>query len=162
MKKLFLSLAMIVALLFAVNTESKAQVSFGINAGYSWLSGVVGAELDVGHWGFGAGWMPTQMPGSGTSINSISWFVTYTDGLFKESSGYYVSIGSASQGYRSETSYNGGSWTDGVTNPMWIGMIGYKYNWYSGLNMKAGGGIGWCEYATVFTWEWTIGYSFGK
>lgn len=107
------------------------------------------------------GWMPTSMPGSGDAVTSISWFVTYQDAVFQESSGYYVSIGSASAGYRYEVSYNGGSWTDDVVANMWIGMIGYKYNWYSGLNMKAGLGYGWCEYAGVFTWEVSVGWQFG-
>jgi hypothetical protein len=161
MKKLFLSLAMAFALLFAVNTESKAQVSLGINTGYSWLSGVVGGELDAGHWGVGVGWMPTSMPGSGESLTSISWFVTYSDAIFKESSGYYVTVGQALKGYREEYSYNGGSYGDGITAAMWIGMVGYKYNWYSGLNLKGGVGYGWCEYAGSVAWECTLGYQFG-
>ena len=122
---------------------------------------MVGAELEAGHWGVGMGYMPTTMPGSGESLTSISWFVTYQDAVFQESSGYYVSIGQALEGYRSEYNYNSTGWTDGTTAPMWIAMAGYKYNWYSGLNLKAGCGVGWCEYATVFTWEATLGWKFG-
>lgn len=160
MKKLLLGLITL-TLLFATNIESKAQVSLGINTGYSWLTGVVGGELEVGHFTGGFGYMPTSMPGSGDPITSISWFISYQDAVFQESSGYYVSFGQAMKGYRAQTSYNGGAYGDDLTAPMFIGMIGYKYNWYSGLNLKGGVGYGWCEYAGVFAWEITLGYKFG-
>jgi len=161
MKKLLLSLVMALSLLLVTNIDTQAQLSLGVNAGYSWLTGMVGPELEVGHWSVGMGYMPTSMPGSGEPLTSISWFVTYQTAVFQESSGYYVGLGSASAGYRSEYSYNGGSWTDGTVANMWIAMVGYKYNWYSGLNLKGGVGYGWCEYAGVFTWEVTLGYKFG-
>ena len=161
MKKLIFTFIMVIAMIFAINTETKAQTSFGVNAGYSWLTGMVGPELEVGHWSVGMGYMPTSMPGSGDPITSISWFVTYQDAVFKESSGYYVAFGQAMNGYRAQTSYNGGAYGSDVTASMLIGMIGYKYNWYSGLNLKGGVGYGWCEYAGVFAWEVTLGYKFG-
>jgi len=163
-----------IGMLFATN-ETKAQdlipgykdikpsppVSLGFNAGYSWLQGVIGAELEYGNWAVGGGYYPAKMPGSGESVASISWFVTYQSAVFQKSSGYYASIGMASAGYRYQESWNGGSWGNDIIAPMWIGMIGYKYNWYSGLNLKGGVGYGWCEYAGVFTWEVTLGYKFG-
>ena len=39
-------------------------------------------------------------------------------------------------------------------------MAGYEVNWYSGLNLKAGCGYMWND-GGVFTWELTMGWSFG-
>ena len=57
--------------------------------------------------------------------------------------------------------YNGGSWTDGFTAPMIIANLGYKWQFYSGFNIKAEIGYGWCEYAGVFTYGVTAGWTFG-
>lgn len=161
MKKLFLTFILTISMIFISVNESYSQASLGVNAGYSWLSGIVGAEVEIGHVSGGFGYMPTSMPGSGEPVSSISWFVTYQDAVFQESSGYYIGFGQALKGYREETSYNGGAWTDAVVAPIWIGMVGYKYNWDAGLNMKWGVGYGWCEYAGTFLWEITIGYKIG-
>jgi len=161
MKKIVLSLAMVIALLFAINGETKAQVALNVQGGYSWLNGVVGVEVLPGHWGVSAGYFPAKMPGSGDPVTSISWAVSYYDGLWDES-GYYASVGMASAGYRYQESWNGGAWGNNIVEPMWIGMIGYKYSSYSGWNMKAGGGYGWNSHTGAFTWEITLGKSFGN
>ena len=145
MKKLMLTLAMVMALIFAVNMESKAQdetpVTVGINAGWSYLHGIVGGELKVGHWSAGGGYTPA---GSG------SWFVTYSDAIARVSSGYYVSFGQAINGLVDYYGY--------YYNGM-IVMGGYEVNWYNGLNMKGGLGYMWND-GGVFTWELTLGYQF--
>lgn len=161
MKKVLLSIVMTLALLFATNINTNAQIAGNVQGGYSWLNGVVGAELLLGHIGVSTGYFPAKMPGSGESIASISWAVTYYGGLWDES-GYYGSIGMASAGYRAQTSYNGGAYGSDVVAPMWIAMVGYKYGSYSGFNLKGGVGYGWCEYAGVFTWEITLGFAFGN
>lgn len=156
MKKILTLLVVI----FAFTTLSFSQSAFTVQGGYSWLNGVVGAEYQMGHIAISAGYYPAKMPGSGDPIASFSGAVTWYDGLWSES-GYYASIGFASAGYRHETSYNGGAWGSDIVSPMTIGMIGYKYGSYTGYNMKLGFGYGWCDQASTFTWELTIGYSFG-
>jgi hypothetical protein len=161
MKTTILTLMMVVGFLFTTNMESKAQVpiSLGINTGYSWLSGVAGAEVQFGHWITGVGYWPAKMPGNGETVGSIGWFVEYSDALWDES-GYYANFGIASNGYRSQLSYNGGSYGSDYTNSMYIVNVGYKYGSWNGWNMKAGCGYGWCEEAGVFNFELTLGKKF--
>jgi hypothetical protein len=161
MKKMFLSLIMVFAFMFAINQETNAQtpISLGINTGYSWLSGVIGGEFQVGHFILGAGYWPAKMPGSGETVGSIGWFLEYSDALWDES-GYYVNFGMASNGYRSQYSYNNGPYGSDYTNSMMIVNVGYKYGSWNGWNMKAGCGYGWCEEAGVFNFELTLGKKF--
>lgn len=152
---------MLFVAIFAFATLSFSQSgAFGIQGGYSWLNGVVGAQYQMGHLAIGAGYYPAKMPGSGESVSSFSGVFTWYGGDWDESC-YYASIGVASAGYRSQIDYGYG-WTDDVVKPMTILMGGLKYaskysDWYS----KVGAGVGWCSEATVFTWELTIGYQFG-
>ena len=156
MKKI---LTLLVAM-FAFATLSFSQGAFTVQGGYSWTMGMIGGEYQLGHGAVGAGWMPTTMPGSGESLNSFSAYFAWT-GYDYDESGYYISLGFASAGYRAQTSYNGGAWTDGVVAPMGIVNFGYKLQWYSGLNLKGEVGYGWCEYAGVFTYGITAGWTFG-
>ena len=156
MKKI---LILIVAL-FSITAMSYSQYnSFTVQGGYSWLNGVVGAELQLGHVGLSGGYMPTKMPGSGERLSSFSGAFTWYGDVMDESC-YYTSIGIASAGYRSEVSYNGGSYENGIVKPMGIWMLGYKYAGGTGWSSKIGGGVGWCSEATVFTFEITLAYSF--
>jgi len=146
---------------FATLSFSQTSGSFGIQGGYSWIDGVAGAQLQMGHFAINAGYFPATMPGSGDPIPSFSGALTYYTGNWDESS-YYAKIGVASAGYRYQESWNGGAWGGNVVKPMTIFMAGVKYvgkysNWYS----KGGVGLGWCSEATVFTWELCLGYQFG-
>ena len=98
MKKIFILLT--IFLLFIVNIESKSQTPFAFSAqgGYSWLNGVVGADLQFGKFGISGGWMPTKMPISGTKTSSYGALYS---GNYDETT-VYGSIGIASQGYRYE------------------------------------------------------------
>jgi len=146
--------------IFAFTALSYGQSAFTVQGGYSWTMGMVGAEYQIGHAAVGAGYMPTSMPGSGESLSSYSAYFAWT-GYDYDESGYYISLGFASAGYRYQASYNGGAWTDGVVLPMGIVNIGYKLQWYSGLNIKGEVGYGWCSEAGVFTWGLTAGWTFG-
>jgi len=148
-------------MLFACVTLSQAQSqAFTVQGGYSWTMGMVGVAYQYNFLEVGAGVMPSTMPGSGDAITSFSAYLAWTN-YKPENSGLYASIGFASKGYRSQYSYNGGSWTDDFTAPMGIVNLGYKLQWYSGLNIKGEVGYGFCEYANVFTWGATVGWTFG-
>lgn len=160
MKKLLLVLAMTFTMLFAVNTETEAQSALYVQGGYSWLEGVVSVGGQVGYWGGMIGYFPAKMPGDGTTVAGICWDITWYNSKWYES-GMYASIGMNSAGYRYQASYNGGSWTDNVVEPMWIGMLGYKYG-SDLLYLKGGVGYGWNSHATAFTYEITIGFAIGN
>jgi len=153
-------LLVLFSLIFALSISSFAQQAFTVQGGYSWTMGMVGAEYQYGHLAIGAGYMPTSMPGSGESLSSFSAYGAWT-GYDYDESGYYLSLGFASAGYRSQMNYGGSGWTDDVVSPMGIVNLGYKLQWYSGLNLKGEVGYGWCEYAGVFTWGVTAGWTFG-
>jgi len=160
MKKLLVMFCIAISLLFAINMESKAQSALTVQGGYSWLNGVIGLEFQVGKFAISGGYFPTKMPGSGDRVNSFSGAITWY-GEDCETSSWYLSTGIASAGYRSESSYNGGSWEDGTVDPMTIFMIGYKGvsgNWTS----KLGAGVGFHDDLRVFTWEFTVGYAIGN
>ena len=156
MKKLIL----LFSLIFALSISTFAQQAFTVQGGYSWTMGMVGAEYQINHIAVGAGYMSTTMPGSGDPLSSFSAYFALT-GYEWDESGFYASLGFASKGYRYQASYNGGSWTDDIVSPMGIVNLGYKLQWYSGLNLKGEVGYGWCQYAGVVTYGLTVGWSFG-
>lgn len=156
MKKIVLLLSLV----FTLSIASFAQQAFTVQGGYSWTMGMIGAEYQLGHSAIGAGIMPTTMPGSGESLTSFSAYYMWT-GYEYDESGYYLSLGFASAGYRSQINYNNTGWTDGTVAPMGIVNLGYKAQWYSGLNLRGEVGFGWCEYAKVFTYGLTAGWTFG-
>jgi hypothetical protein len=136
-----------------LSSNVKAQSSsyaLSVQGGYSWINGVVGGDLQIGHFGIGGGWMPTKMPLSGTNINSIGFHLTYYSSLYNEY-GYYVSVGEATSGFRYEDTWGGES-----TLPMTIIMIGIKSG-TDNLYLKLGGGYGWCDYGNAWTFEATLG-----
>lgn len=158
MKKILTLLVAIFA--FATLSFSQENGHFTAQAGYSWTMGMVGGEYQLGYIAVGAGHMPTSMPGSGEKINSFSAYFALT-GYEYDESGYYLSLGFASAGYRHQTRYGSGLWENDIVSPMGIVNIGYKLQWYSGLNIKTEVGYGWCDEANVFTWGITAGWTFG-
>lgn len=79
MKKTLLTLIMSLAMIFVLTTTTNAQtpMSLSVHGGYSWLTGVVGAEAQFGNIGIAAGWMPTKMPMSGERVHSFSGAISY-------------------------------------------------------------------------------------
>ncbi|MDZ7786001.1 MAG: hypothetical protein U5L95_02660 [Candidatus Saccharibacteria bacterium] len=75
---------------------------------------------------------PQRCHGSGESLNSFSAYYAWSTYEYDES-GYYLSLGFASAGYRSQMNYNSGGWTDDVVAPMGIVNLGYKAQWFSGI-----------------------------
>lgn len=163
MKKLLLSLIIAFALLFTFGTaETKAQDENGlfIQGGYDWLDGAVAGGVQIGYLRLSVGWFPTKMPGSNESVSGACWTATWEGSKWYES-GYYLSIGQNSAGYRYQASYNGGAWTGDIIEPMTIIMFGYRAATYDGLYLKGGAGYGWCQYASSFTYGISLGYTFG-
>lgn len=163
MKKILVLLS----LMFALSITAYSQTDFSIWGGYSWTStGVVGAEAQFGNIGISGGYYPAKMPGSGERISSFSAAVTWygkNNEFLDNHSGalgacYYGSVGIASAGYRHQTSYNSGAWTDDVVAPMTILMFGVK-SYASKWQFKIGAGYGFCSYGDAFTWEIGIGYA---
>lgn len=155
MKKFFLTIFVSVALLLSSLTVN-AQSSWALSGqgGYSWINGVVGGDLQIGNFGISGGWMPTKMPLSGNKISSIGFALSLYSAKYNEA-GYYVSLGSASQGYRYELSSSSGYHSES-TSPMTIVMAGYKGG-TDDLYFKLGGGYGWCDQGNAWTFEATLG-----
>ena len=76
MKKIILSLAIVFTLIFA-NIETQAQVTGTVQGGYSWINGMIGAELQFDRIGISGGYYPAVMPGSGDPISSFSVAATW-------------------------------------------------------------------------------------
>ena len=154
MKKLLL-VAIMSVVMISLSTTTKAQtpMSFSVHGGYSWLTGVVGAEAQFGNIGLAGGWMPTKMPMSGEKISSYSGAVTYyTSKAGEEGSSFYITGAMASQGYRYEDSWGGES-----TSPITIIAVGTKYD-AGGVWSKVGVGYGWCDLASAWTFEISLGF----
>jgi hypothetical protein len=152
MKKILMTICLMFSLILAAQTP----YALSVTGGYSWLSGVIGAEFQTGNFGFSGGWMPTSMPMSGEKVNSVGVAVTAYSGTPEDISTWYCSLGVASDGYRYEDSYGYGS-----TMPMTIVMVGSKYS--SGdIFCKGGIGYGWCELGGAFAFEFTLGYTLFK
>jgi len=149
-KILLLTLIVLVPL---ISHAQKYPTSLSVQGGYSWINGVVGGDLQVGHIGLSGGWMPTVMPLSGDKINSIGFAATYYTGDFDEPFISYVSLGTATNGFRYEDS-NGYEYSEAMTIVM-VGFKGYSNNW----TFKAGVGYGWCPSGEAWTFEVVLGYS---
>ena len=150
MKKTILTIFM--SLLLFVGFSQNSVIT--VQGGYSWLNGVIGAELQFGKIGISAGYMPTAMPLSGDPVSSYSLALSLYGKDYDESC-FYGSYGIASGGYRYEDT-NGES----IVELMSIGMIGYRFTTDFGLSSKLGAGYGWNKNTGVYTMEWTVGYSF--
>ena len=157
MKKIFLTIVVFMSFLLlsmtvsAQNEQTETPYAVSLQGGYSWLNGVVGGDVQIGHIGLSGGWMPTKMPMTNEKISSVGIAVTAYSDVYYENS-WFVSLGSASNGYRYEDS-NG----YGATSPMTIVMVGDKYG-SDDFNMKLGIGYGWCDYGNAWTFEATIGF----
>ena len=150
MKKVLLTICLMMGLLLTSNVKAQAPYAASVQGGYSWINGVVGGDVQIGHFGFGAGWMPTTMPLSGTKVNSIGLHVTVYSANYNEF-GYYVSLGEATNGYRYED-----SWGSEATEAMTIVMAGLKGG-SDNFFWKAGVGYGWCSDGEAWTGEITVG-----
>ena len=154
MKKLLL-VAIMSIVMISISTTTKAQtpMSFSVHGGYSWLTGVLGAEAQFGNIGLAGGWFPTKMPMSGERIHSYSGAVTYyTAKASEEGTSYYISGAYASQGFRYED-----SWGGAYTSPMTIITGGVKYQ-YGGVWSRVGVGYGWCDEDGAFAFEINLGF----
>jgi len=151
-KNLLFSIMVAFTMLFAIPLQSQAQGVYGagINDGYSWLNGVIGAEIFIHKISVSGGWMPTSMPLSEEKVNSYSWAITaYSQPMDLDS--WYLSYGMAMSGYREDITHDYRSY-DSQIKPMNIIMCGYRFVGGSGnWNLKAGIGAGWCSEMTVFT-----------
>lgn len=154
MKKLLL-VAIMSIVMISISTTTKAQtpMSFSVHGGYSWLTGVLGAEAQFGNIGLAGGWFPTKMPMSGTKISSYSGAISYyTLKAGEEGTSFYVTGAMASQGYRYED-----SWGGAYTSPMTIITGGVKYQ-YGGVWSRVGVGYGWCDEDGAFAFEINLGF----
>jgi hypothetical protein len=151
MKKFLLTICLTLVILFSSNVNAQSTYAFSVHGGYSWLNGVVGADLHIGNIGISGGWMPTSMPISGNRVNSYGGAFSIYTGKPDETS-YYASIGVASQGFRYED-----TWGYEATSPMTIVMVGVKSG-TDKFNFKLGAGYGWCEYGDAWTFEATLGF----
>lgn len=128
-----------------------SQTGINVWGGYSWLNGVVGAEVQLEHFGIGAGYYPTKMPNTGENISSFSAAITYYTKSNKQLKSkdmcYYGSLGMASAGYRH----------DGDVEPVYIGILGLRFN-IDKLQLKVGGGYGFN--AMENKWMFEIGLSY--
>jgi len=151
MKKFLLLISLIFILIGAsAQTTTQKNISLFVRGGYSWFTGVVGGELQIGHIGLGGGWMPTKKPLSGDRENAFGMCASYyTKNPYENS--MYISFGYIINGYRKEST--SGSY---ITGNMLGSMIGYKWA-TKGFDIKAGVGAGFYDGTTTFTGEITIG-----
>jgi hypothetical protein len=148
-----LLLIVMLTVLPALSTNAQTPMSFSGHAGYSWLSGVLGADLQFGNFEISGGWFPTKMPMSGERVQNISFAVTAnTLKPSDEGEGYYLTLASASHGYRYEDSWGGES-----SEPMMIIAGGMRYQ-LDGVWSKLGVGYGWCDAGSSWTFEIMLGF----
>jgi hypothetical protein len=90
---------------------------------------------------------------SGERIHNISFAVT-ANTLQPDDvgEGVYLTLASASHGFRYEDSWGGED-----TYPMTIVGAGFRYQ-YGGYWSKAGVGYGWCDYGRSWTFEIMLGF----
>jgi len=156
MKKLILTFFMAIALIFAINTETKAQSSsLYAQLGWSWSEGVGAVGYSYNGISTSIGFMPAPMPGSGDWVNGFVWNIKFAPKWYE--SGYYVGYSYNSVGYRSQVSYNGGSWTDNYVAGMHIVSVGYKVGtdtWY----LAGDCGYGWSPDGSGFSYGIVVGF----
>jgi hypothetical protein len=150
MKKTILTI--LISLLFLVGFSQNSGIT--VQGGYSWLNGIVGAEIQFVNLGISFGYMPTSMPLSGDKVASYSAALTWYGKPYDQDC-FYGSFGVASAGYTYEDNMGGS-----IVKQMTIGMLGYRFTSDLGLSSKIGVGYGWCDLAETYTWEWTLGYTF--
>jgi len=152
MKKILLILITLFALSIGSvqSQEIEKSTALYIRGGYSWFTGVVGGELQMGNVGIGGGWMPTKTPLTGQKENAYGICVTYYTGNYNEDS-FYLSGGYIINGYRYENSY-GTYNTDNM-----IGLMGGYKIATDIIDLKGGVGYGFYSDGGTFTAEITLG-----
>jgi hypothetical protein len=160
MKKTLVSLLFAIGLLFAVNTETRAQNALLVQGGWSWSEGVAAVGYQFGTLSTSIGYMPAKMPGSGDWVSGVVWNVKW--GPKWDESGYYASYAYNTVGYRSQNSYNGGSWTDNYVEGMHILSLGYKVGSWDGMYLAADVGYGWCGSGSGASYGVVLGWAFGN
>lgn len=158
MRKILLMFSLVLAFTMLTSTMNaqKKPLDFSLTGGYSWLSGVVGGELQIENFGISGGWMPTTMPLSGNKVNSVGIAFNAYSGKPTDVSTFYISLGVASDGYRYEDWNSSSGYTTEETLPVTILMVGSKYR-FKVLYSKLGVGYGWYDGGGVWTWEATLG-----
>ena len=160
MKKVLLTIGIAIAILFATNIESKAQSALLVQGGYSWSEGVAAVGYQYGGLSLMAGYMPAKMPGSGDMVSGV--VINAKIAPQWDETGYYLSYAYNSVGYRSQVSYNGGSWTDNYVEGMHIISLGYKVGTYSGMYLAADVGYGFCSSGKGMSYGIVVGWAIGN
>ncbi|MFW5847923.1 MAG: hypothetical protein ACOCVF_03305 [bacterium] len=135
-------LIILIISLFSLSVYSQVSGSFNVNLGYSYLNGMIGGELQLGHIAFSGGYFISE-------YESWSMAVSLYETEWDESS-FYISYGIASTGYVNESPYGI------ILSPTNIAMFGLRFGG-DPMNLKAGMGYQWCEYDDGLTWEVTLG-----
>jgi hypothetical protein len=148
MKKILLTISILI--LLSIGVQAQNPTALYARGGYSWFTGVVGAEMQIGKIGIGGGWMPTKRPLSGERENAFGIDGTLYSGNYDENS-LYFSVAYIVSGYRHELS-NGDYYSEGMFGI----MGGYKIA-SEVLDLKMGIGAGFHSEQTVFTFEITLG-----
>lgn len=150
MKKLLFTIVLFFSVLMCSQAQTDSDMALYLRGGYSWFTGVFGAEMQINDIGIGGGWMPTKRPLSGISENAYGICATYYGGAPSETSMYF-SLGYIINGYREEN-----SWGYYETGNMFGVLGGYKWG-SDKIDVKAGIGAGFYDGSTVFTGEITLG-----
>jgi len=150
MKKLLLILLILIGISTQLKSQTKVQTALYVRGGYSWLTGVIGTELQINNFGFGFGWMPTPYLLNDQRINAYGIDVTYYNGLPNQNS-FYISGSYIINGYEYESDYYGTQIID-----MMAILIGYKVS-LSIFDLKFGLGTGFNSDNVIIIVEATIG-----
>ena len=145
MKRIFILLTFILITSF---TFAQQQKVFSVRGGYSYMTGVVGAEFMFKRFGFGAGWTPKQLQFYDKTKDKDSFCVSasfYSDGL--EDNSVYGSIGYNSYIFEP---------TDKKTYGNGTFIVGYRIV-QDYLNAKIGLGGGFNSHQIALIWEITLG-----
>jgi len=140
---------------FTTTSVTNAQSALNVQAGWSWSEGVVSAGYQYLGLEGKIGYMFAKMPGDGSSVNGPTFTLIW--GPEWDESGYYVSYALNTVGYRSQISYNGGSYGSDYVEAMNILSIGYKvgdYSWY----LKADIGYGWSASGKGMSYGVVLGF----
>jgi len=146
---------MAIALIFAFNTETKAQNNaFFVQGGWSWSEGAFAAGYSFGSITTSLGYAPAKMPGSGEWVSGLVWNIKLAPEW--DETGYYLGYSFNSVGYRSQMDYGSG-WTDDYVEGMHILSVGYKVSaitWYLAADI----GYGWSASGKGMSYGIVLGF----
>lgn len=145
--------------MFLLNIAAKSQTNLSVWGGYSWINGIIGVEAQYGHFGIGAGYLPTKIPNTGDHepswCGSVTYYTKSNNKKFSPalSTSFYGSIGVSSAAYRNY---------DIILDKeevivMTYGVLGIKLD-KSRFSLKSGVGYGWCKEDNTITFEIGIQY----